>query len=388
MSETAAEPIAAGKFTAGRGSLFAFLFWGYLALVPSLGLYRFWVLTRKRQFYWMNTVIGGHPLEYTGTPIEVMRGFLAIVALFLPAYALSIVIALQDTLLRYAGLGVLFALFWYFSGFAIYRGRGYRLSHTFWRGIRFGQTGSAWRYATRRFLWSLVMLPTLGLVYPLMVADLWRYRWTNTFYGDKPFSFTGTWKTVAGAFYRAYAFGVAPLGILLLLGFARTYGILGWSPNLPLPLVSALSFLAALAAVAAFPYFRSREISSCYSAVRLGEARAFVHIGARRLFGQYFTFGILAAITISVVYALASAYVFGAGAEVGSRVWVFSALPLLFLTLFAFWMELIVDFGFWSRLAAGTRFTGLATLIDAQQRPDDADARGEGLADALNIGAF
>jgi len=388
MSDTTASTLAPGRFTAGRSGLFGFLFWGYLALLPTLGLYRFWVLTRKRQFYWMNTFIGGHPLEYTGTALEVMKGFLAIVALFLPAYMLSILLALQDTPIRIGGLAVLFALFWFFSGFAIYRGRSYRLSHTFWRGIRFGQTGSAWHYATRRFLWSLAMLPTLGLVYPFMVADLWRYRWTNTLYGDKAFAFTGTWRTVAGPYYRAYFFGAGPLAFLLGYGLARTYWGILWAPNLPQPLAVVIFIAAGLAALFAFPYFRSREMSLCYSSLQLNAARVTVEVGARRLFGQYLAFLLLTGLSVTALYFVASSYVFSGGIDTAGRVWVFSVVPLAGLTLLSFWMELIVDFGFWSRLAAGANYTGLASVVEVSQREGDADARGEGLADALNIGAF
>jgi hypothetical protein len=211
---------------------------------------------------------------------------------------------------------------------------------------------------------------------------------TNTFYGDRVFSFVGTWKTVAGPFYRAYFLGIFPLLVTMTLGLARVYWGLTWSPDSPLPLVTAISAILFLAMLLAFPYFRGREMSRCYSAVRLGEACAKVRIGARRLALQYFMFLLLTGLSITVLYFAASAYFVGGGASMSGRVWVFSLLPLAGLTALGFWMELIVDFGFWSRIASGASFTGLATLIEVRQREDDADARGEGLADALNIGAF
>ena len=51
---------------------------------------------------------------------------------------------------------------------------------------------------TRRFGWSMLMVLTLGLVYPFMVGNLWRYRYLHTWYGDRQFGFTGSWQNVAG----------------------------------------------------------------------------------------------------------------------------------------------------------------------------------------------
>ncbi len=380
MTLISEQKLLPGRFTAERSRFFGILFLGYIAMLPTLGLYRFWLLTRKRQFYWMNSDINGHPLEYTGTPLEVMRGFFAIVALFLPAYTLSIFIALQSDLVRNTGLGVLFALFWYFSGYAIYRGRAYRLSHTYWRGIRFGQTGSAWRYAARRFLWSLLVVATLGLAYPFMVGDLWRYRWSRTWYGDRLFTFAGGWRTVAGPFYRAYAGAIVGTGVAFgaALPFAAS---LFWTASF-YGLVALFSLLPLLLA---FTYYRAREVTRCYSAIRLGEATVAVDLGARRLFGQYFVFALLCVGSFFILSLSFTFFVLNSGTDYA---FVASALPLAIIILYSFWMELIVDFGFWSRIAAGAIFTNLDSLRDTNHREDSADARGEGLADALNVGAF
>ena len=56
------------------------------------------------------------------------------------------------------GYAVVAALFWFLFGYASYRGRDFRLSRTLWRGIRFDQKGNAWAYATRQFLWSLLVV--------------------------------------------------------------------------------------------------------------------------------------------------------------------------------------------------------------------------------------
>ncbi len=77
-----------------------------------------------RRYFWNNLAVRGDPLEYTGLAIELLLGFLIVLAIFVPvqlAYALAL------TLL---------------TPYALYRARRYRLSRTRWRGIRFGQDAS------------------------------------------------------------------------------------------------------------------------------------------------------------------------------------------------------------------------------------------------------
>jgi uncharacterized membrane protein YjgN (DUF898 family) len=87
MSLTESEGrIARVEFTGTRSELFGILIRGYLLMVPTVGIYRFWVTTWKRRFYWQNTVLDGEPLEYTGNALQLLIGFLFALAFFLPIY--------------------------------------------------------------------------------------------------------------------------------------------------------------------------------------------------------------------------------------------------------------------------------------------------------------
>jgi uncharacterized membrane protein YjgN (DUF898 family) len=191
-------------FSGTRSELFGRLIAGYLLMIPTLGLYRFWLTTAKRRFYWQNTSIGGDRLEYTGTALQLLIGFLIALGVFLPIYMVFFYLSFQASVVTLIGYGLAGALLWFLTGYAIYRARDFRLSRTLWRGIRFDQRGSALRYAIRRFLWSLLVIITLGLAYPFMAGNLWRYRYDNTWFGDRQFSFAGSWKTIAGPYYRAW----------------------------------------------------------------------------------------------------------------------------------------------------------------------------------------
>jgi len=66
---------ASSAFFGSKAKLFAVMLSGYLLMLLSAGIYRFWLTTNKRQYYWSHTKIDGEALEYTGTPIQLLVGF-------------------------------------------------------------------------------------------------------------------------------------------------------------------------------------------------------------------------------------------------------------------------------------------------------------------------
>ena len=172
------------RFLGQRRSYWRLLIRGAALLMITLGIYRFWLVTDVRRFLWSNTEIAGEALEYTGTALELLLGFLVAIALLIPIYAGFFLAALDlgllgklSGVLAFAALGVL-------GQYAIYRARRYRLTRTIYRGLRFHQTGSTWSYAFRATLWWIVTVLTVGLAYPFQIANLERYKMRNTFYGD------------------------------------------------------------------------------------------------------------------------------------------------------------------------------------------------------------
>lgn len=377
------------KFSGTRAELFWRLIRGYLLMVPTLGLYRFWVTTMKRRFYWHNTSIDGDALEYTGTPLQLLIGFLIALAVFLPLYIGFFYLSTQVGTVVVVGYGIVAALFWFLFGYASYRGRDFRLSRTLWRGIRFDQKGNAWAYATRQFLWSLLVVVTLGLTYPFMSADLWRYRYTNTWYGDRQFGFTGSWRTVAGPFYRAYAAFALLVGGLVGIGIAS-----GGQAMALVPL------LAIIVAFGGFFYYRARETSRMFSEVQLGAVRLRVEVKARALalqFAAYSGMLVVAFVIVGLVGYLVTLLVqgqfdFTSLAGIARAGWTGVALGLggylVSLAALGLMAEVYLDCGYWMLVARGASITGIESLSTVRAGDEDKALAGEGLADALNVGSF
>lgn len=397
------------RFTGTRSELFGIVFRGYLLMVPTLGLYRFWLTTWKRRFYWSNTEIDGDTLEYTGNALQLLVGFLIALAFFLPLYGVFFYLSTQSPDFALWGYLAIAVLLWFFTGYATYRARDFRLSRTLWRGIRFDQKGSAWGYAFRRFGWSILMIVTLGLVYPFMAGNLWRYRYAHTWFGDRNFSFSGSWKTVAGPYYLVYflSAGVA-VGVGLYAYTSIPWSLVAVAPALALnPTVGLMVLLLALFVWLGIYYYRAREISRMFSSVRCGPARVTVRLRGRALLGQfllyclalagaYLALGLLVSVVVgvavSVVLSTGSAdfgqYIAGLPAGGLVTVLVIGLAYLGSVAVFSLLSEVFLGYGYWMLVARGAEIDEADSLYSVRAGREDPSLAGEGLADALNVGAY
>ena len=407
MSETSsAARVGRVEFTGSRHELFAIIIRGYALMIPSIGLYRFWMATWKRRFFWQNTVIDGDPLEYTGTATQLLLGFFFALAFFLPIYIGLFVLSMQVStyvVLCYLGFVV---IFWFLIGYGIYRARDVRLSRTLWRGVRFDMRGNAWAFAFRRFFWSILMVLTLGLIYPWMASSLWKYRWRNTWYGDRRFEIAGNWRAFAGAYYATYFLNLLTIGGTVgWSGYSHEFFMVGAVP-LPGPLSSLLSVGCVIVFALSLAWYRTSTASRMLSTVSCGEAKLNVKITTGGLFGQFvaYVFAVLgvlllllltAALVLGGVYAVASA---GGKGDASSVISMFQSGTLnVVLLIFAYLIvlgtfgmlaEIILSFGWWRILARGSTITNPDSLRTVRSTDEDRALIGQGLADALNVGAY
>jgi uncharacterized membrane protein YjgN (DUF898 family) len=392
------------SFSGSARQLAGILLPGFLLLIPTIGLYRFWLTSHRRRFYWGHTKIGGDALEYTGSASQLLLGFLMALAVFVPLYGLLFYLSTRSSETALIGYGGIAIFAWFLAGYAVYRARDFRLSRTLWRGIRLDQGGSAWNYAMRRFAWSVLIVATAGLVYPFMAADLWRYRYRHTWFGDRQFGFTGSWKLIAKPYYASYLVVAICAGAGLLTGAA-----MGVFPSEAAPFNAAglipLAIAAMLCGVMVL-YYQSREMSRMFSAVCLGAARLQVRVQARSLIGAYVWFGLslvglYAMLLVGgvVVLGLVAGDAFANGSfdmqlflgHLRSSVVTALAVAvgyLLIVAAFSFARELFLRLGYWRLVAEGASISGLDTLQAVKARGEDRALAGEGLADALNVGAY
>lgn len=200
-------------------------FTNLLLTIVTLGIYKFWATTRTRRYLWSRTRFIDERLEWTGTGLELLIGFLLVFALFgIPFLFLQF--GFQAMLLQGQGalaavLGLLaFGAIFYLGGVARIRMLRYRLSRTWWHGIRGGSNDKGWAYG-----WSYVWRYVVGtmafwLLVPWAMTTLWNDRWNAMSFG--PHQFRSDVR--AGQIFRRFLlFYLIPFVVFaLVLGLAFT----------------------------------------------------------------------------------------------------------------------------------------------------------------------
>src|ERR1043165_764996 len=218
-------PPNGAHFGGNERAFWKLLIRGAVLLLVTLGIYRFWLATEVRRFLWSNTEIAGDGLEYIGSARELLIGFLIAIVILVPVNIVFFLAALgHGWLSQIAGLLALLALA-LLGQFAVYRARRYRLTRTVYRGIRFHQTGSAWRYAVCAIFWWGMVALTLGLGYPWAQASLERFKLRNTYYGDLQGHFVGSGTRL---FFRGLLLWLAVV-VPLMFGLMMAVGAVDWA---------------------------------------------------------------------------------------------------------------------------------------------------------------
>ncbi|MFN4211102.1 MAG: hypothetical protein ACK4G5_11070, partial [Devosia sp.] len=199
------------------------------------------------------------------------------------------------------------------------------------------------------------------------------------------------------------AYGIVVVIGAIGLGFAAPMGAFDSPPN---PAGFPPLLVAALLIGLVFLYYRSRELTQMFSSVRLGGAALTVKVRARGLVWQHALFG-LGLVGSYIVLAIGGVVVLGivagtafAGGQFdldifmqhmqGSLITLLAIIfgYLLILAAFSLMAELFLGLGLWTLVARGATITGLDSLRTVRARDEDKALAGEGLADALNVGAY
>ena len=120
---------------------------------------------------------------------------------------------------------LVFMLIFYLGGLARFRALRYRMSRTYWHGIRGGSDNQGFGYG-----WSYVWKSTVGavvlyLMVPWSMMSLWNERWSKMSFGPHKFDSVGDYQDT---FKRFLLFYLLPIAALILgLVAALTLGSSG-----------------------------------------------------------------------------------------------------------------------------------------------------------------
>jgi uncharacterized membrane protein YjgN (DUF898 family) len=340
-----------------------------LLTLATLGMYRFWGKTRIRRYFWSHLSFLGDRLEYSGTAKELLIGFLVAIAILAPIFVsfhfMELWAGLDQGSLGLVGLVELLVVFTLIH-LAVFRARRYRLTRSQWRGIRGGQTGSSFKYAAMAMGWSLVTALSLGLAYPLYRVRLQRYLMENTWFGDRTFGFKGRAAELLGPWLLVWLFYLPTLGFIYL-------------------------------------WYKVRELRYFVSQTEYGGLSFRSDLSAGSVFVVYlfyglammFVIGAMAALAAGLVPGLSEAYMDMAGGDTEAML---ANEPLINLFLVAVMAVVVVTFSviqvlfflhpLFRVVAHSLSVIGEEDFSAIAQSRQGLPGRGEGLADALDVGAI
>ena len=394
-----------------RGRLFRLALWTSLLTGLTLGIYRFWMKTRLRRYYWSAIRPGGQPLEYVGKPLEKLLGFLIAVT-FLAFY-----IGIVNLLLMFLSYSLLQTNFWAYGMslvgivpilfYARYRARRYILARTRWRGVRFGMEQGAWAYTWRALLHWLVTILSLGLLWPRMTFWLEKFKTDRTYFGSERFNQGGKWTMLYRPMLHIYLPALALLGIALwvFLSATASTGSLQETlrnfegfENLAYGLLLIPWFFFGLA------YFRAKSFERLTNAKTVGPLGFISKPRPWRVFWIYiFGYGLVGVALGILGFAIVMAYIalaqlYGASfdeeflpAGNGPPLWIITTLSIVsYFAVFILWGALkhvLVTLPLARHFAETLQITGATNLGDIDQRERDEMEQAEGFAEALDVGA-
>jgi uncharacterized membrane protein YjgN (DUF898 family) len=191
-----------------------------LLTICTLGVYRFWAAARQRRYLWSRTHVIDDTLEWTGTGKEMFLGFLIVVAVLAPFF-LFIQFLFPALIARgkeQAAFGVFFLFYIgliYLGGFARFRALRYRLSRSWWHGIRGGSDDPGWNYGGEYLGRYALAAMTMFIMFPWAATRLWNSRWNAMSFG--PLQFRAN-LTAEGLKWRWAMVYLVPIALLIVGG--------------------------------------------------------------------------------------------------------------------------------------------------------------------------
>jgi len=221
-----------------------------LLIICTLGVYRFWAVARDRRYLWSRTQLIDDCLEWTGTGKEMFIGFLIVIAVLAPFF-LFIQFLFPALVARgkAEAAGSIILLFYiailYLGGFARFRALRYRLSRSWWHGIRGGSDDPGWSYGGEWLGRYALAGMTMFIMFPWAATRLWNSRWNAMSFGQLQFRANVTSEGLKGRWALVYIVPVAILlaGAAMFAMFAMFAGAQQPSANTNLGLLGMFAIL-------------------------------------------------------------------------------------------------------------------------------------------------
>lgn len=204
-----ANPIKHPVLFTGSGTEYAKIYFVNLALsILTLGIYSAWAKVRNKRYFYGNTLLAQSSFEYHASPMQILKGRLLVVGLFILYNVLS---GAAPLLAGVFFLGIFALIPW-----LILKATQFNMRNSSYRQIRFDFKGDVGEMFGLYVILPIASVFTLWLAYPYVAFRQKHYLANRTRFGQSAFTFNGGSKEFFFAYYKAI------LGVILfflLLGF-------------------------------------------------------------------------------------------------------------------------------------------------------------------------
>ena len=153
------------EFTGSGSEYFRVWIVNLLLIFVTLGIYLPWAKVRKIKYFYSNTLIDGHALDFHGNPRKMLRGT-ALVAVFFVLYSQAFSVSPWAGLVASVAIIALWPVLFRAS-------MRFRLSNTSWRSLRFEFSGDLKEsFFTVGLPIALALVPICGLAFYAQSLDL------------------------------------------------------------------------------------------------------------------------------------------------------------------------------------------------------------------------
>ena len=166
------------QFSGKAGEFFGIWIVNILLSIITLGIYSAWAKVRTYRYFYGHTRIDGHSFDYLATPIQILKGRILAVIVFLIYTLLS---SLAPTIGLLFAIGFLFLLPW-----IINQGMRFNMRMTRHRNVRFAFSGNYGDAFINFVLLPIASVFTLYLLLPYALKRIDQYMHENISYGNKP----------------------------------------------------------------------------------------------------------------------------------------------------------------------------------------------------------
>jgi uncharacterized membrane protein YjgN (DUF898 family) len=171
------------EFTGSPGEFFRIWVVNLFLTIATLGIYNAWAKVRTRQYFFANTRLGGHPFEYDGDPIAILKGNLVVVVGVIAYYFLQLLVPGINLVLL--GVGALLL------PLVVFKSVRFMASSTKYRNLRFKFHGTLKQSYQDYLFWWLLAPLTLGFITPYLFWRQRKFLYDNAAYGTSKAEFRG-----------------------------------------------------------------------------------------------------------------------------------------------------------------------------------------------------